>query len=376
MRRRSIQGVFWRRRPRVDNGRDARSPARKSGEENVTTKHVLTVVIALMSAAKSGPLFAQTPSWIIPDILTAAKAEGQVTVYSSTNEQEGLPLWKLYENATGIKVNYVRNAEGPMLSKIALEARTGQQSWDVQNAGSVNQIPSQLTLEWEPPLAREIMLEARDPAKRWHGVYAGYNAPQYNTNLVKADDLPKTYADFARHKEWNGRVVIEGTDREWMEAIFQHYGKDKGRALLEEIVRALNPIVLDGHLAMARQIAAGEYPVMLTNYTMLTTNFKQQGAPTDYLPLDPVSVWFGMVGVNKNAPHPNAAKLAANFLLSREAQSLSSKIGGRIPTRVDVESNPPDVRARLGEKKLIFMQLSAEQAKASQKTFDEIFRKR
>jgi ABC-type Fe3+ transport system substrate-binding protein len=83
-----------------------------------------------------------------------------------------------------------------------------------------------------------------------------------------------------------------------------------------------------------------------------------------------------MVGVNKNAPHPNAAKLAANFLLSREAQALSSTLGGRIPTRPDVPSNPSDVRARLGAKKLIFLQLSAEQAKASQKTFDEIFRKR
>ena len=329
---------------------------------------------ALACGGLSAHAQTQTPSWIIPDLLAAAKMEGQLTVYSSTNEQEGLPLWKLYEDATGVKVNYVRNAEGPMLAKIALEARTGQQSWDVQNAGSVNQIPPQLVLQWEPPLAREIMPEARDPDRRWYGVYAGYNAPQYNTNLIKPDDLPKTYEDFLKHPEWAGKVVIEGTDREWMEAVFQFYGKDKGRKLLEDIVRTLNPIVLDGHLAVARQIAAGEYPIMLTNYTMLTTNFKQHGAPTDYIPMNPVSVWFGMVGVNKNAPHPNAAKLAANFLLSREAQTLSARMGGRVPTRPDVDSNPPDVRQRLGEKKLIFMQLSAEQAKASQKIFDEIFR--
>ncbi len=319
---------------------------------------------------------AQTPSWMISELLPAAKAEGQLTVYSSTNEQEGLPLWRLYEDATGVKVNYVRNAEGPMLAKIALEARTGQQSWDVQNAGSVNQIPSALTLDWEPPLAKEIMPEARDPGHRWYGVYAGYNAPQYNTNLVRQDELPKSYEDFLTHKEWAGKTVIEATDREWMEAIFQFYGRDKGRKLLEDIVRTLSPIVLDGHFAMARQIAAGEYPVMLTDYTMLTTNLKQQGAPTDFLPLDPVSVWFGMVGVNKNAPHPNAAKLAENFLLSREAQAQSSQQGGRVPTRPDVPSNPLDVRARLGAKKLIFLQLSAEQAKASQKIFDEIFRNR
>ena len=85
-------------------------------------------------------------------------------------------------------------------------------------------------------------------------------------------------------------------------------------------------------------------------------------------------LWFGMVGLNKNAPHPNAARLAANFLLSREAQEFSAKLGGRIPTRLDVESNPADVRARMAQRKIMFVQLSAEQAKAAQKTFDEIFR--
>lgn len=335
-----------------------------------------TTAILLLVALKAPAGAQQNPSWLIPEILAAAKAEGQLTVYSSTNEQEGLPLWKLYEDATGIKVNYVRNAEGPMLAKIAIEARTGQQSWDVQNAGSVNQIPSALTLEWEPPLAKDIMPEARDPGKRWYGAYAGYNAPQYNTNLVKQEDLPRTYDDFLKHPEWKGKTVIEGTDREWMEAIFRFYGHNNGRKLLENIVKTLNPIVLDGHFAMARQIAAGEYPIMLTDYAMLTTNLKQQGAPTDFLPLDPVSVWFGMVGINKNAPHPNAAKLAENFLLSKEAQSLSSQMGGRVPTRLDTPSNPPDARARLGAKKLIFVQLSADEAKASQKVFDEIFRGR
>ena len=125
---------------------------------------------------------------------------------------------------------------------------------------------------------------------------------------------------------------------------------------------------------MARQISAGEYPITLMNYSMLTTNLKQQGAPTDYVVLDPVHLWFGMVGLNRNAPHPNAAKLAANFLLSREAQEFSAKVGGRIPTRLDVASNPEDVRAKMAQKKIIFVQLSAEQAKASQKIFDEIFK--
>ncbi len=338
-------------------------------------KRILTCMFAMLAV---GAAQAQTPqaSWIIRELLAGAQAEGQVTIYSSTNEQEGLPLWKLYEEATGIKVNYVRGAESPLQAKIALEARTGQQSWDVHNAGTVNMIPENLTLQYEPPNAKDIMPEARDPNKRWYGVYAGYSVPQYNTNLVKPDELPKTFEDFLTRKQWIGKVAIEGTDREWMEAILTFYGRDNGLKLLRDIQATLKPVVLDGHFAMARQIAAGEYPIALMNYSMLTTNLKQQGAPTDYVALDPVHLWFGMVGVNKSAPHPNAAKLAANFLLSREAQEFSAKMGGRVPTRLDVESNPPDLRRRMNEKKVLFVQLSAEQSKESQKLFDDIFKPR
>ena len=54
------------------------------------------------------PATAQTAPWAVPELLQAAKAEGTLTVYSSMNEQEGLPLWKKFEEATGIKTEYVR----------------------------------------------------------------------------------------------------------------------------------------------------------------------------------------------------------------------------------------------------------------------------
>ena len=262
------------------------------------------------------------------------------------------------------------------VARIAVEARTGQHSWDVHNAGSVHHIPPNLALAWEPPLARDIMPEARGPDKRWWGVYAGYNAPQYNTNLVKPEELPATFEEFLGKKQWIGRIALEATDREWMEAMFRHFGRDKGRKLMQDFARDLKPVIVDGHFAMARQIGAGEYPITFMNYTFLTTNLKQQGQPTDFFALDPVHGWFGLVGVNKNAPHPSAAKLAANFLLSREAQEYASRVGGRIPTRADVDSNPKDVRERLTRKKIVFLMQNPEETKASQKIFDEIFRAR
>src|SRR5215831_11244035 len=57
--------------------------------------------------------------WLDPALLAAAKGEGSLIVYSSTNEQEGLPLFKIFEDATGIKVEYIRNADSPLMSRVA-----------------------------------------------------------------------------------------------------------------------------------------------------------------------------------------------------------------------------------------------------------------
>jgi hypothetical protein len=71
------------------------------------------------------------PSWIIPDLAVAARAEGSLTIYSSMNEQEGLPLWKMFEAASGVTVNYVRSSDSIILSRIAIEHRARQRSWDI-----------------------------------------------------------------------------------------------------------------------------------------------------------------------------------------------------------------------------------------------------
>ena len=330
---------------------------------------------ALCAAAPASAQAPATPSWIIPEILAAAKAEGQLTIYSSTNEQEGLPLWKIFEDATGIKINYQRAADAALMGRIAIEARTNQNAWDILNTPTANQLPDAVMAQFDPPEAKAIMPSARDPNRRWYGVYANYNSPAYNTNLVKKDELPKTYEDFLGKKNWVGRVAIEGTDNEWMNAMFAHYGEAKAKKLIEDIVSTLKVVVLDGHLAAARAVAAGEYVVALNNYTMLTNNMSLSGAPTDFWAMDPVGLFFGQVAVNARAPHKNAALLGANFMLSQQAQTFAAKTG-RIPTRPDVTPNPPDVVARLSAAKVLPYALSGDQVKASQRTFDGLFGKR
>ncbi len=312
------------------------------------------------------------PSWIVPDLLQAAKAEGALTVYGSMNQAEALPLWQQFEDATGVKVSYVRSSDSQIMARVEIENRARQRSWDVAVTTTVSQLPPQYLAQFDPPEASGLMKDARDPDRRWYGVYANYNAPGYNTKFVTKTDLPKTFDDFAAHKEWNGKIAIDGTDNEWLEALYAYYGDERAGALIKSIVAALNPVVADGHLALARSVGAGEYWLALNNFLNLTINVKMSGAPTDYWLINPVSLVFGAIGMNVLAPHPNAAKLAENFVLSRQAQVFITR-AGRFPTRPEVPTNPPDVGDALKSMKVVPVLSNTNDQRKWQKTFNALF---
>jgi ABC-type Fe3+ transport system substrate-binding protein len=325
--------------------------------------------------AASAPGPSTNPSWIIPELADAARAEGSLTVYSSMNEQEGLPLWQMFEDASGVKVNYVRSSDSIILSRIAIENRARQRSWDLAVTTTVNRLPNDALAQFDPPQARGLIPQARDPNRRWYGVYANYNAPAYNTNLIKPSDLPKTYEEFLDRKQWAGKIALDDTDDEWLSAIMTHYGEERGKKLLKDIVAVLKPVMVDGHLALARSVGAGEYWLALNNYASLTLNVQMSGAPIDFWPLDPIALFFGSVGISAQAPHPKAALLGANFMVSREAEQFLTR-RGRMPTRPDVPVNPPRVSEMLKERTIIATIFAGEEQKKWQGLFKEIFKPR
>ena len=154
-----------------------------------------------------------------------------------------------------------------------------------------------------------------------------------------------------------------------------HYGEERGAKLARDLVATLRPVVIDGHLNLARSVGAGEYWVALNNYVPLTINVKLAGGPTDFWPLDPVALAFGSIGINTQAPHPKTALLAANFMLSEEGQTFLTR-KGRLPSRVGVPTNPAGVMEILQQKKIILTMSSADEQRRMQRTFNEIFRPR
>jgi iron(III) transport system substrate-binding protein len=330
------------------------------------------VFLAAILPAAAQQSTAATPAWIMPDILAAARAEGTLTVFGSMNEQEALPLWKVFQDATRIPVSYIRASDSQLTGRIEIEARTQQNSWDLLVTTGVTRLPPQLRQQFDPPQAQGLIALARDADRRWYGVYANYNAPAYNSTFVKASELPKTYEDFLTHKEWAGHVGIDSEDYPWLASLLQYYGEDKGRALVANLVATLKPAPVDGHLALARGVASGEYWVALNNFINLTINENMTGSPTDYWGIDPIALILGQVALDAKAPHPKAALLAANFLLSQAGQQIIVK-NGRLPVRADVAPVPADAITKLGSPKVIALDISPENEKTWGKEFKDLF---
>jgi ABC-type Fe3+ transport system substrate-binding protein len=157
--------------------------------------------------------------------------------------------------------------------------------------------------------------------------------------------------------------------------MMQFYGEQKGTALVREIAANLKPVLTDGRLAMARAVAAGEYLFALNNFVNLVLNVKLKGGPIEFFPLDPVPLFFAQVAVSAMAPNPNTARLAANFLLSRDCQVFYTKFG-RLPTRGDVETNPPGIIKQIETRKVVRTQFSQDEEKRLRQTFETLLRKR
>ena len=244
------------------------------------------------------------------------------------NEEEALPFWQLFQDASGVKVSYVRSSDANILARIAIEYRARQRSWDLVATTPVYRLPDEVLLQFDPPEAKNLIPQARAANRRWYGVYGNYNAPSYNTNFVKKADLPKTYEEFL-DSQGMGRPGGDRHHRLGMaERNIQPITARSAAASSSRIsVATLKPVVVDGHLVVARSVGAGEYWVALNNYVGLTTNVMLSGAPTDFWPLDPVGLAFGSIGVREPGAAPQGGAARRQFRAEPRGPAVPDQAG-------------------------------------------------
>ena len=115
-----------------------------------------------------------------------------------------------------------------------------------------------------------------------------------------------------------------------MYGVINFLGEERGIELFRKL-SALKPDMRMGHALLAELIAAGEVPVGLTVYSGNADSIKKKGGPIDWVAVEPIVGRPQALAVAKTAPHPNAALLFADFVLSPEGQKLLNALD-RVPS--------------------------------------------
>jgi iron(III) transport system substrate-binding protein len=158
----------------------------------------------------------------------------------------------------------------------------------------------------------------------------------YNTRLVKADEVPNAYADLL-HPRFAGRIGIESGDVDWFGAMVKHMGEANGLAYFRKLA-AGKPQMRSGHTLIGQLIASGEIPLAANIYNHNAERVAVRGAPIRWKALTPTFGRPNAVGLARRATHPHAALLFADFLLSREGQTIL-KERNRVPASRAVNSH-------------------------------------
>ena len=293
-------------------------------------------------------------------VLKAAKKEGVVAVSGPAGVQSRDSLTKPFTDKYGIRVNFF-GASGRQLSpRIMAERRARQYHWDVFVHGTTTGLTVMIPAGAFQPLRPALILPEVTDAKHWRGgglEILGKGAELavmtpfqrgtifYNTNLVDPKQF-KSYKDLLDPK-WKGKMGVDDPTRPGPgQATFTFFylhpqlGPDFIKALAKQDLLIQRDYTTEGD-----DLGHGRFPVLIGTADFLIELKMKQGVPIGIV--DPrqlregsdVSPANGALAFYKGAPHPNAAKVYINWLLSRDGQNVFPKMMGYVSARNDVATD-------------------------------------
>jgi iron(III) transport system substrate-binding protein len=288
------------------------------------------IAIAIAALLSCGPIPIGSAYAIDAAVIAAAKREGEV-VWTSTQiiNQLVRPVAAAFEKKyPGIKVRYTRANANEVAVKILNESRAGRPQSDVFD-GTSSVVPLKqegFVLQWQPEAAKDYPALYKDPDGYWIASNLYINTPGYNTALVPKGTQPQTYQDLLDPK-WKGKIAWNALPSTsggvgFIGTVLAEMGEQDGMNYLRAFAKQKVANVAAAARQVLDQVIAGEYPIALQIFNHHAVISAKKGAPVDWIKMEPATGTLSVIGIQKNAPHPNAAKLLVDFIISREGQQV------------------------------------------------------
>jgi ABC-type Fe3+ transport system substrate-binding protein len=323
-------------------------------------RHVLGIVLVkwVLRLVAMGMLLSTSANTAEVDagLVEAARKEGAIVWYSGMIiNQIVRPMVEAFETKyPGIKVQYSRASGNDNALKILNDARARRPLADLYDGSSALNalLDSGLVAEFRPVEAARYAADRKDPGGLWSCPNIYYYTAAYNTNLVSAAEAPQSYDDLLDPK-WKGHIawtydLTAGGPPGFIHNILTIKGQDKGIAYLREFAKQVPVVIPAAQRVVLDKVIAGEYPIALMTLSYHSTISAAQGAPIQWLKMPPMVAGPNTVSVLKNAPHPNAARLLIEFLLSRQGQEIMAA-NDYMPADPDIPIKDPELQPEHGK---------------------------
>lgn len=330
--------------------------------------NVLTVAVLFLLIQAKGNLATAgeaNPAWQVEwgRILQAARKEGKVMIYASTSYDR--VFREFQKKYPGIKVTHVAGRGSQSAQRILSERRAGKHLADLFLSGigtGYNVLYKGRILD--PVKSSLILPEVVDKSKWWQGkhhyvdnqgayLFAFNGSMQsyfgYNTKLVNPNEF-KSYWDLLDPK-WKGKMVsmsppTGGGGTGALKLIY--YTPELGPKFLRRLFGEMDLTFSRDTRQVVDWLAVGKFSISVFTHITRTGlhDAKSQGLPVDWLGHRnfkegmPLASANGNIGLINRAPHPNAVKVAINWLLSREGQMAFQRfVPGTDSLRIDISKD-------------------------------------
>jgi iron(III) transport system substrate-binding protein len=265
---------------------------------------------------------------ITPALVEAAKKEGKLAFYTAMDLPVAEKFAKTFEaKFPGVTVRVERSGAERVFQRIGQEMESGIHAVDVVNSADGAHFIVWKRNDWLAPylpeeVARHYPAQYYDPDGLWVTTRVWLSSLGYNTNLVKPEEAPKSFADLLDPK-WMGKMVkahpaYSGTI---MTATFQIV-REFGWQYLEKLAKQ-RVMQVQSSTDPPKKLALGERAVMADGNDYNLIQLKEAGQPVEVVyPAEGTPLVTGPSAVFKSAPNPSAARLFQNWLHSLEAQQL------------------------------------------------------
>lgn len=314
-----------------------------------------------------------------------AKEEGELVIYSAMIVDQALdPLAKGFmAKYPEIEVTYWRGDSEGVAQRVLAESRAGNMVGDIAEGTSVGELLTRagVAQPFTSPALADYPDEMLDPNKLWAPTRLSYYCMAYNTDLVPEDEVPTTFEDLLDPK-WKGQIAwrigsASGTPL-FLTNLRTAWGEEKADEYFQKL--AEQDVVNFGAgsaRTLVDRVVAGEYKLAVNIFCHHPMISRADGAPVNSRLMDPVASTAATMLIPEGIPHPHAAALFTDFLLSEEGQEILLQ-ANYVPAHPDVDPSEllrPIVPSRNGfETNFIGPDALVENTQLSDEVYQKYFR--